>query len=208
MLDILAKASDAEHARDLLPEVHALVRRRLATLKRGRIPPEKLIVRQTLSRELDAHHSPSPTVLAARQLAEYDKNLRLGHPVRFVYTLGKPGVSAWVKKLKQAGVPFTLCNGKNGFGLMDVPFCLGEKALESLSRFCQDRGLTAFMLVADGNTYPLPGRHVRAALHGHDWDVKSAFFSEPELIPEVRVRRDCTLGGRNEKTTGGPCPAQ
>jgi hypothetical protein len=81
-------------------------------LKRGRIPPEKLIVRQTLSRELDAHHSPFPTALAARQLAEYDKNLRPGHPVRFVYTLGKPGVSAWVKKLKQAGVPFTLCNGK------------------------------------------------------------------------------------------------
>jgi DNA polymerase-2 len=95
MLDILAKAPDAEHARDLLPEVQALVRRQLAALKRGRVPLEKLIVHQTLSRKLEAYRSPSPTALAARQLAEYDKNLRPGQVVRFVYTLGKPGVRAW-----------------------------------------------------------------------------------------------------------------
>jgi len=88
MLDILAKAPDAEHARDLLPEVQALVRRRLTALKRGRVPLEKLIVRQTLSRELDAYRSPSPTALAARQLAEHDTDLRPGQVVRFVYTLG------------------------------------------------------------------------------------------------------------------------
>jgi DNA polymerase-2 len=95
MLDILAKAPDAEQARDLLPEVQALVHRRLADLKRGRVPLEKLIVHQTLSRELEAYRSPSPTALAARQLAEYDKELRPGQVVRFVYTLGKPGVRAW-----------------------------------------------------------------------------------------------------------------
>jgi DNA polymerase-2 len=95
MLDILARAPDAEQARDLLPEVQALVRRRLADLKRGRILPEKLIVHQTLSRELEAYRSPSPTALAARQLAEYAKDLRPGQVVRFVYTLGKPGVRAW-----------------------------------------------------------------------------------------------------------------
>jgi DNA polymerase-2 len=95
MLDILAKAPDAEHVPDLFPEVQALVRRRLADLKRGRIPPEKLIVRQTLSRALEAYRSPSPTALAARQLAEQDKELRPGQVVRFLYTLGKPGVRAW-----------------------------------------------------------------------------------------------------------------
>jgi DNA polymerase-2 len=95
MLDILAKAPDAEQARDLLPEVQTFVRRRLADLKRGRVPLEKLIVHQTLSRELEAYRSPSPTALAARQLAEYDKDLRPGQVVRFVYTLGKPGVRAW-----------------------------------------------------------------------------------------------------------------
>jgi DNA polymerase-2 len=95
MLDILDKAPDAEHARDLLPEVQALVRRRLTALKRGRVPLEKLIVHQTLSRELEAYRSPSPTAVAARQLAEYAKELRPGQVVRFVYTLGKPGVRAW-----------------------------------------------------------------------------------------------------------------
>jgi DNA polymerase-2 len=95
MLDILAKAPDAEHVPDLLPEVQALVRRRLSDLKRGRVPMEKLIVRQTLSRELEAYRSPSPTALAARQLAEHAKDLRPGQVVRFVYTLGKPGVRAW-----------------------------------------------------------------------------------------------------------------
>jgi DNA polymerase-2 len=95
MLDILARAPDVEEARELLPEVHALVHRRLADLKRGRIPLEKLIVHQTLSRELEAYRSPSPTAVAARQLAEYDKDLRPGQMVRFVYTLGKPGVRAW-----------------------------------------------------------------------------------------------------------------
>jgi len=75
--------------------MQALVRRRLADLKLGRVPPEKLIVCQTLSRELAAYRSPSPAALAARQLAESDKDLRLGQVVRFVYTLGKPGVRAW-----------------------------------------------------------------------------------------------------------------
>jgi DNA polymerase-2 len=95
MMDILAKAPDAEQARGLIPEVQALVRRRLADLKRGHVPLEKLIIRQTLSRELAAYRSPSPTALAARQLAEHDKNLRPGQVVRFVYTQGKPGVRAW-----------------------------------------------------------------------------------------------------------------
>jgi DNA polymerase-2 len=95
MLDILAKAPDVDHVPDMLPEVQGLVRRRLADLKRGRVPLEKLIVRQTLSRELEAYRSPSPTALAARQLAEHDKDMRPGQVVRFLYTLGRPGVRAW-----------------------------------------------------------------------------------------------------------------
>ena len=54
-----------------------------------------MIVRQTLGRELDTYSSPSPTAVVARQLAEHDKNLHPGQVVRFVYTLGKPGVRAW-----------------------------------------------------------------------------------------------------------------
>ncbi len=95
MLEILAKAPDVEHTQFLLPEVKALVHRLLADLRAGRVPAEKLIVRQTLSRELDAYRSPSPAALAARQLAEHATPLRPGQAVRLLYTLGKPGVQAW-----------------------------------------------------------------------------------------------------------------
>jgi DNA polymerase elongation subunit (family B) len=56
---------------------------------------EKLVVRQTLSRELERYHSPSPAALAAHQLADAGKNLRPGQSVRFIHTLGEPGVLAW-----------------------------------------------------------------------------------------------------------------
>ncbi|MGB8214136.1 MAG: DNA polymerase domain-containing protein [Anaerolineales bacterium] len=95
MLDILAKAPDVDHVPELLPEVQALVCRRLADLRGGRVAPEKLVVRQTLSRELEAYRSPSPAAVAAQQLAKHAKDLRPGQVVRFLYTLGKPGVRAW-----------------------------------------------------------------------------------------------------------------
>jgi DNA polymerase II len=95
MLEILAKAPDADYIPNLLPELRTLVHRRLTELRCGRVPPEKLVVRQTLSRELDRYRSPSPTAIAAHQLAEHDKHLRPGQVVRILYTLGKPGVQAW-----------------------------------------------------------------------------------------------------------------
>ena len=95
ILEILAKAPDAGCIPAVLPEAQALIRRRLADLRSGEIPLEKLIVRQTLSRELDRYRSPSPAAIAAQQLAEAGKHLRPGQSVRFLYTLGKPGIRAW-----------------------------------------------------------------------------------------------------------------
>jgi DNA polymerase-2 len=95
ILEILAKAPDAAGIPKGLPEAQALIRRRLVDLRLGRIPPEKLVVRQTLSRELERYRSPSPAALAARQLQAEGKSLRPGQSVRFVYILGKPGVRAW-----------------------------------------------------------------------------------------------------------------
>ncbi len=84
MLEILAKAPDVEHIPDVLPELHRLVHKRLRELKAGRVKMEKLVVRQTLSRELERYRSPSPAALAARQLADMGKNLRPGQSVRFI----------------------------------------------------------------------------------------------------------------------------
>jgi DNA polymerase-2 len=56
---------------------------------------EDLLISQTLSRELSEYRTPSPAARAATQLAAVGKNLRPGQRVRFVYTLGEPGVHAW-----------------------------------------------------------------------------------------------------------------
>ena len=59
------------------------------------MPLAGLVVRQGLSRELDAFVTRSPAARAALQLAAVDKHLRPGQSVRFLYTLGEPGVYAW-----------------------------------------------------------------------------------------------------------------
>jgi DNA polymerase II len=95
LLDLLSAAPTAADLPDLLPAVHALLRRRLADLRLGRVPPEKLVVRQTISRELDLYKTPSPAAVAARQLQALGKSLRPGQSVRFVYTLGETKLRAW-----------------------------------------------------------------------------------------------------------------
>jgi glycerol-1-phosphate dehydrogenase [NAD(P)+] len=68
--------------------------------------------------------------------------------------------------------------------MIDIPVTIGENALESLYQFCADRGLADFMMVADGNTFPVLGRQVQAALQERGLNVKSVVFSEPEVIPD------------------------
>ncbi len=95
LLDLLARAASAADLPGQWKSAQDLLRRRLADLRQGRVPPRELIVRLTLSRELDLYRAPSPAAIAARQLQAQGKNLRPGQAVRFVHTLGKPGVRAW-----------------------------------------------------------------------------------------------------------------
>ena len=80
---------------DCLPGIVSSLRRRLAALRAYRVPPEHLLVAQKLSRELDEYRVPSPAAQAALQLEMVGKSLRPGQMVRFLYTLGDPGVLAW-----------------------------------------------------------------------------------------------------------------
>ena len=59
------------------------------------MPLKDLLVSQKLSSELDEYRVPSPPARAATQLQAVGKNLRAGQRVRFLYTLGEPGVYAW-----------------------------------------------------------------------------------------------------------------
>jgi DNA polymerase-2 len=78
-----------------LPWLMRWLRAALAELRSGRIPLEQLLAAQKLSRALDEYRTPSPAARAATQLAAVGKHLRAGQRVRFLYTLGEPGVHAW-----------------------------------------------------------------------------------------------------------------
>ena len=95
LLECLAQAARVEDLPARLPEARRILRRKLADLRAGRVPLARLVVRHGLSRELDAFVTASPAARAAGQLAAVGKQLRPGQSVRFLYTLGEPGVYAW-----------------------------------------------------------------------------------------------------------------
>ena len=95
LLEYLAQANTLAELPALLPGAVALLRQALTDLQSGRIPLEKLVIAQKLSRALDAYRTPSPAARAAFQLRETGKEMEPGQRVRFIFTIGKPGVYAW-----------------------------------------------------------------------------------------------------------------
>ena len=95
LLRHLAQAEDADHLPDYLPGAIELLRQELGRLRRGKIPFEELLVAQKLSRELAKYADPSPAARAAMQLEAIGKPCQPGQRIRFLLTLGKPGVYAW-----------------------------------------------------------------------------------------------------------------
>ena len=95
IMEILAKAGDAGHLKEVYPQALAFAHAEMEALRAGRVPLEKLLVSLKLSRELGAYRNPSPAARAVRQLEESGKAVRPGQRVRFLYTRGRPGVRAW-----------------------------------------------------------------------------------------------------------------
>lgn len=95
MLDCLSQASSAGELPGCTPAIERVLRKAYSDLRLGRVPLEGLLVSQKLSRELDEYRVPSPAARAAAQLVSVGKHLRPGQRVRFLYTLGEPGVRAW-----------------------------------------------------------------------------------------------------------------
>jgi DNA polymerase II len=95
LLERMAQVPDASRLPDCLPELLALLRSQLGSLRGGRVPLIELVVSQKLSRRLDEYRTPSPAARAAAQLESIGKSLRPGQRVRFLYTRGEPGVYAW-----------------------------------------------------------------------------------------------------------------
>jgi len=95
ILRILSQDGSKKPSIESLQSALALVHQKLKKLRAGRMPLEDLIVSQRLSRELENYRQPSPPARAATQLAKNGRVLRAGQRVRFLYTLGEPGVYAW-----------------------------------------------------------------------------------------------------------------
>jgi DNA polymerase-2 len=95
ILQIMAKAADAEHLPDQVPSIVALLRRRIRELRHGQVKMDQLLVRLHLTRALNEYRGNSAAARAARQLASNGKSLSAGDSVRLLYTIGKPGVAAW-----------------------------------------------------------------------------------------------------------------
>lgn len=95
ILEILAKAPDADRLPEFLPEARKYIGQRFDDLVKGRVPLEELLVSQRLSRELNEYSTPSPVARAVWQMQAEGKQIRPGQRVRFLYTRGDPGVRAW-----------------------------------------------------------------------------------------------------------------
>lgn len=95
VLEMLARVPDVDGLPDALPAVIAYLQERLQDMQKGRVPLEKLLITQKLSRGLEEYRVPSPAARAARQLEDAGKTVRVGQYVRFLYTRGDPGVFAW-----------------------------------------------------------------------------------------------------------------
>jgi len=95
VIQILAKEKDSTKLGSLLPEILEMTQERLSALKNRQIPLEELIVKQTLSRELNQYSFLSPPAVAARQLQIQGNTVERGQRIRFIYISRGPGVHAW-----------------------------------------------------------------------------------------------------------------
>jgi DNA polymerase-2 len=94
-MEKLASLRDINQFPARLPGLILEIQQEINDLYAYRIPIEELTITQGLSRELEAYRVPSPAARAARQLHQLGKEVRPGQRIRFLYTLGKPGVYAW-----------------------------------------------------------------------------------------------------------------
>jgi DNA polymerase-2 len=95
IMEILGKALDADGLKDYLPKAQAYVDKQMTALRKGQVPMEKLLMSQRLTREVGEYSSPSPAARTAKQLQAAGRTVRPGQRVRFLFTLGRPGVHAW-----------------------------------------------------------------------------------------------------------------
>lgn len=92
---VLEQLAQTSGPNDCLLAIIEMVRGRLAALREKKVAPQLLLVSQILSRPVEAYKVPSPAARAAAQLGEINKQRFPGQRIRFIFTMGHPGVHAW-----------------------------------------------------------------------------------------------------------------
>lgn len=95
ILELLAKAPNRAALKDYLPEIQEVIHKKQNDLRSGLVPPEKLVVRQTVGKNREDYRAPVPAFSALQDLERAGKSLRLGQTVRLIYTRGSPRARAW-----------------------------------------------------------------------------------------------------------------
>lgn len=86
LLKIMGKAKTLGERLNLLDEAAAVLRKRIGELERGEIDPQKLMMKRTLTKEVDDYTVHTRTALAARQLKSAGVKVHPGERVRYVIT--------------------------------------------------------------------------------------------------------------------------
>ncbi len=94
-LEVLAGANTPHEFADRIPDVMALVECAKRELRIGRVPMEELVVRQRLSRTIEAYKTPSPAARAALQLQANGRQFAPGQSLEFLFARNATGVHAW-----------------------------------------------------------------------------------------------------------------
>lgn len=94
-LEILARANSPREFADCVPDVMKLVEDAKRDLRAGRVQLEELVVRQRLSRTIEAYKTPSPAARAALQLQAHGRQFAPGQSLEFLFARNASGVHAW-----------------------------------------------------------------------------------------------------------------
>lgn len=94
-LEVLAGANTPHEFADRIPDVMELVECAKQDLRIGRVPLEELVVRQRLSRAIEAYTTPSPAARAALQLQAHGRQFAPGQSLEFLFARNATGVHAW-----------------------------------------------------------------------------------------------------------------
>ena len=95
ILEILAKAPNRESLKGCLPEIRTVIYEKQDALRSRCVPPEKLIIHQTMSKYLEDYRTPVPAFSALQELQDAGKPVCLGQTIKLIYTLGNPRAHAW-----------------------------------------------------------------------------------------------------------------